>query len=177
MSMKFMARLRWLVTLMFTLTVSMWANPSWAELVHYELTATAAKVNLSGKRDVDFAIKINGSIPAPTLVFDEGDTAEIVVRNKLREELSMHWHGILLPPEMDGVPYVTTPPIMPGKSFTFKFKIRQHGTFWYHSHTKLQEQRGTYGAIVINPQTKTFDYDKDLGLGRQESWLKVVSSL
>ena len=164
MSMKLLVRLRWLFTLMFTLTVSMWANPSWAELVHYELTATAAKVNLSGKRDVDFAIKINGSIPAPTLVFDEGDTAEIVVRNKLREELSMHWHGILLPPEMDGVPYVTTPPIMPGKSYTFKFKIRQHGTFWYHSHTKLQEQRGAYGAIVVNPQTRTFDYDKDLVL-------------
>jgi len=164
MSMKFLARLRLLFTLLFTLTVSMWANPSWAELVHYELTATAAKVNLSGKREVDFAIKINGSIPAPTLVFDEGDTAEIVVRNKLREELSIHWHGIILPPEMDGVPYVTTPPIMPGKSYTFKFKIRQHGTFWYHSHTKLQEQRGTYGAIVINPRTKTFDYDKDLVL-------------
>ena len=162
MSMKFPARLRLLFTLMFTLTVSLWANPSCAELVHYELTATAAKVNLSGKRNVDFAIKINGSIPAPTLVFDEGDTAEIVVRNKLREELSIHWHGILLPPEMDGVPYVTNPPIMPGKSYTFKFKIRQHGTFWYHSHTKLQEQRGTYGAIVINPRTKTFDYDKDL---------------
>lgn len=89
---------------------------------------------------------LNGSIPAPTLEFTEGDEAEIIVKNEIPDdELSVHWHGILLDPYMDGVPYVNTPPIFPGKSFTYKFKIRQHGTYWYHSHTNVQEQKGVYG--------------------------------
>jgi FtsP/CotA-like multicopper oxidase with cupredoxin domain len=78
------------------------------------------------------------------------------------DELSIHWHGILLDPLMDGVPYVTTPPIYPGKSFTFKFKLRQHGTYWYHSHTNVQEQKGIFGAIVIHPKIKQIKYDRDL---------------
>lgn len=134
-----------------------------AETVRYDLTATREKINLSGKKEVDWALMINGSIPAPTLEFTEGDDAEITVHNKLAsEEVSLHWHGILLPPEMDGVSYVNTPPIHPGKSHTFRFKIRQHGTYWYHSHTMLQEQKGVFGAIVIHPRKKTLDSTKDL---------------
>jgi FtsP/CotA-like multicopper oxidase with cupredoxin domain len=134
-----------------------------AKTVHYELTARQKTVNLSGKEQVDFAIAINDQIPAPVLQFTEGDEAEIVVKNEVpKEELSIHWHGILLPPEMDGVPYVTTPPIKSGESFTFRFKIRQSGTYWYHSHTNVQEQKGVYGAFIIHPKAKPFSYDKEV---------------
>lgn len=134
-----------------------------AKTVRYELVASRQLVNLSGKQSVDFALSLNGQIPAPTLVFTEGDEAEVTVVNKIEnQEVSIHWHGILLPTEMDGVPYVTTPPIKSGSSFTFKFKIRQNGTYWYHSHTGLQEQKGVYGAIVIHPQKTQMAVDKDL---------------
>lgn len=136
-----------------------------AKTVRYELVATKGKINLSGKKTVDFALMINGTVPAPTLEFTEGDDAEIVLKNEIPDdELSIHWHGMLLDPYMDGVPYVNTPPIFPGESFTFKFKIRQHGTYWYHSHTNVQEQKGLYGAIVIHPKEKKIKYDKDLVL-------------
>ena len=134
-----------------------------AKTVRYELTATKGKINVSGKTEVDFALMLNGGIPAPTLEFTEGDDAEIVLKNEIPDdELSVHWHGILLDPYMDGVPYVNTPPIFPGQSYTFKFNIRQHGTYWYHSHTNVQEQKGLYGAIVIHPKEKKIQYDKDL---------------
>jgi CopA family copper-resistance protein len=134
-----------------------------AKTVHYDLVATKGEVNLSGKETVDFALMLNGTIPSPTLEFTEGDDAEIKVTNRIPDdELSIHWHGILLPTEMDGVPYVTTPPIRPGESFTFKFKIRQHGTFWYHSHTNVQEQKGVYGAFIIHPKERKTKYDKDV---------------
>ncbi len=134
-----------------------------AKVVRYELTATKGQINLSGKKTVDFALMLNGSVPSPTLEFTEGDDAEIVVKNEIPDdELSVHWHGILLDPYMDGVPYVNTPPIFPGQQYTFKFKIRQHGTYWYHSHTNVQEQKGIYGAIVIHPKEKKIKYDKDL---------------
>ncbi|MFP5491433.1 MAG: multicopper oxidase domain-containing protein [Bacteriovoracia bacterium] len=134
-----------------------------ARVVHYELTATKGKINLSGKMEVDFALMLNGGIPSPTLEFTEGDEAEIVVTNNIPDdELSIHWHGILLDPAMDGVPYVNTPPIPSGEKFTFKFKLRQHGTYWYHSHTNVQEQKGVYGAIVIHPREKKIKADQDL---------------
>ncbi|MEW6055506.1 MAG: multicopper oxidase domain-containing protein [Bdellovibrionota bacterium] len=134
-----------------------------AKTVHYELTIKNEKVNLSGKKTVDFALTVNGGIPAPTLEFTEGDEAEIVVKNRIPDqETSVHWHGILLPPEMDGVPYVNSPPIKSGEDYTFRFKIRQHGTYWYHSHTMTQEQEGVYGALVIHPKKKTIAYDKDV---------------
>lgn len=133
-----------------------------AKTVRYELTVRNEKVNLSGKKEVDFALTVNGGIPAPTLEFTEGDDAEILVKNEIpKEEVSIHWHGILLPPEEDGVAYVNTPPIYPGKSRLFKFKIRQSGTYWYHSHTAVQEQKGVYGALIIHPKKKAFAYDKD----------------
>lgn len=134
-----------------------------AKTVRYELIATKGKINLSGKKSVDFAIMLNGSVPSPTLEFTEGDEAEITVINKIPDdEVSIHWHGLLLDPYMDGVPYVNTPPIKPGTQFTFRFKIRQHGTYWYHSHTNVQEQKGVYGAFIIHPKEKSITYDKDL---------------
>lgn len=133
-----------------------------AKTVRYELTIRNEKVNLSGKKEVDFALTVNGGIPAPTLEFTEGDDAEILVKNEIpNEEVSIHWHGILLPPEEDGVAYVNTPPIHPGTSRLFKFKIRQNGTYWYHSHTAVQEQKGVYGAFIIHPKKKAIQYDKD----------------
>ncbi|MFL5783508.1 MAG: multicopper oxidase domain-containing protein [Bacteriovoracaceae bacterium] len=146
------------------------ASPAFAKVVRYELKIGREKVNLSGKKSVDFALAVNHSIPAPTLEFTEGDEAEIVVVNDSDEdEVSIHWHGILLDPYMDGVPYVNTPPIYPGKSHTFKFKLRQHGTYWYHSHTNVQEQKGVYGAIVIHPKERKISYDRDI-VGVLSDW-------
>lgn len=134
-----------------------------AKTVRYELNINRESVNLSGKRSVDFALAVNHKIPAPVLEFTEGDDAEIVVKNESDEdEVSVHWHGILLDPYMDGVPYVNTPPIYPGKSHTFRFRLRQHGTYWYHSHTNVQEQKGVYGAIIIHPEKKNVTYDRDI---------------
>lgn len=118
--------------------------------VRYDLTVSDTLVQYSGKTRK--AIAVNGQIPMPTLYFTEGDTAEVVVYNKLHHETSVHWHGLLLPNEQDGVPYLTTAPIKPHGRHTFSFVIRQHGTYWYHSHTMLQEQIGMYGAIVIHPR-------------------------
>lgn len=151
--------------ILFALFAAFLALPTaaFAKTVKYELNIAKGSVNLSGKEAVDFALMVNGGIPAPALEFTEGDDAEITVRNGLSdEEVSVHWHGILLPPEEDGVAYVNTPPIFPGKSHTFRFKIRQHGTYWYHSHTMVQEQKGVYGAFIIHPKEKKIAYDKDL---------------
>lgn len=154
-----MRTLHWLIFSFVTLLVSV---PAFAKTVRYELVVRNEKVNLSGKKEVDFALTVNGGIPAPTLEFTEGDDAEILVKNEIpNEEVSIHWHGILLPPEEDGVAYVNTPPIHAGKSRLFKFKIRQNGTYWYHSHTAVQEQKGVYGALVIHPRKKAIAYDKD----------------
>jgi len=97
-------------------------------------------------------LTVNGSVPGPVLRFAEGDIARIRVRNRLAEETSIHWHGVLVPPGMDGVPLISFPPIAPGATFTYEFPIRQSGTYWYHSHTALQEQVGVYGALVIDHQ-------------------------
>ena len=100
------------------------------------------------------AIAVNGQIPMPTLTFTEGDTAEIYVHNLLKEETSLHWHGLFLPNKEDGVPYVTQMPIKPGATYLYKFPIIQHGTHWYHSHTELQEQIGMYGAFIMNKRNE-----------------------
>jgi FtsP/CotA-like multicopper oxidase with cupredoxin domain len=147
-----------------TLLLLFFSTSIFAKTVHYELTIKNQPVNMSGKKQVDFSLTVNGGIPAPTLEFTEGDDAEIVVRNELansNEDVSIHWHGILLPPLEDGVPFVNTPPIYPGKSRTFKFPIRQSGTYWYHSHTMLQEQKGVFGAIVIHPKKESISADKE----------------
>jgi FtsP/CotA-like multicopper oxidase with cupredoxin domain len=136
--------------LVFTTCFLLLAGAVSAEVVEYELVVTETTLAPAGKpRQV---LAINGSIPGPVLRFREGDTARVTVRNQLKEEsTSIHWHGLLLPNEMDGVPYVTTPPINPGKSHEFTFPLTHAGTYWYHSHTGLQEQRGMYGSIVVEP--------------------------
>jgi len=100
------------------------------------------------------AIAVNGQIPMPTLIFTEGDTAEFFIHNELSEETSIHWHGLVLPNAMDGVPYLTTPPIKPHTTQIHRFALIQNGTYWYHSHTKLQEQSGMYGAFIIHKKEK-----------------------
>ncbi|MBW0176654.1 MAG: multicopper oxidase domain-containing protein [Sediminibacterium sp.] len=116
----------------------------------YHLYVTDTLVNYTGKKAKGVAI--NGSIPAPTLYFTEGDSAEIHVHNLMHMETSIHWHGLILPNEQDGVPYLTTAPIKEHSTHIFRFPIVQQGTYWYHSHTMLQEQSGMYGAIVIQPK-------------------------
>jgi FtsP/CotA-like multicopper oxidase with cupredoxin domain len=115
--------------------------------VRYDLTIDHKTVNYSGKKV--HAIAVNGQIPGPTLEFTEGDIAEIHVKNNLHELSSVHWHGILLPNEQDGVPFLTTTPIKPMGTHVFRFPIKQSGTYWYHSHSNLQEQKGLYGALII----------------------------
>ncbi len=117
--------------------------------VEYDLYVTDTMVNFTGKRR--HAIAINGHIPAPILEFTEGDTAIIRVHNMMKMETSIHWHGLLLPNIEDGVPYLTTSPVEAGKTYTFTFPLIQSGTYWYHSHTMVQEQSGLYGSIVIHP--------------------------
>lgn len=128
----------------------------------YTITISEETVNKAGKEVK--GMTINGSIPGPTLEFTEGEYAVIYVKNEMSEETSIHWHGLLLPNFYDGVPYLTTPPIEPGHTQKYEFAIKQSGTYWYHSHTMLQEQSGVYGSIVIQPKEKTLNYDKELVL-------------
>lgn len=130
-----------------------------ADTREYNLVIRYQNINITG-RNVQ-AMTVNDSIPGPTLSFKVGDTARIHVRNEMDVETSVHWHGILLPNLQDGVPYVTTPPIMPGGTFTYEFPITHSGTYWYHSHTGLQEQRGVFGSIVIEPETLPVKVDID----------------
>jgi len=134
---------------------------NWPERI-YDLTIDYKTVNFTGK-DVQ-AMTINGGIPGPNLEFNEGEFAIINVTNKMDVETSIHWHGMILPNFHDGVPYLTTPPIRPGETFQYKFALKQSGTYWYHSHTGLQEQRGVYGSLQINPKETDLEYDKDLVL-------------
>ena len=130
-----------------------------AKIVEYELTIARKEVNITEKPAQ--GMTINGGIPGPTLRFKEGDIARIHVHNKMSVETSIHWHGLLVPPDMDGVPYVSFPPIAANTTFTYEFPIRQSGTYWYHSHTSLQEQSGVYGSIVIEPRQKRLHADRD----------------
>lgn len=128
----------------------------------HTITLRESTVNKAGK-DVK-GMTVNGTIPGPTLEFTEGEYAVIYVKNEMNVETSVHWHGLLLPNFYDGVPYLNTPPIEPGHTQKYEFPIKQSGTYWYHSHTMLQEQSGVYGAIVIHPKEKKMDYDKELVL-------------
>ena len=116
--------------------------------------------NLTGRARV--ATVVNGSLPAPTLRWREGDTVTIRVRNELAEHTSIHWHGLVLPANMDGVPGLSFHGIAPGETFTYRFPVRQSGTYWYHSHSAFQEQTGLYGALVIEPrEPEPFTYDRE----------------
>ncbi|MFD1363219.1 multicopper oxidase family protein [Lentibacillus salinarum] len=113
----------------------------------------------------------NGSAPGPTLVAEEGDTVEITVHNSLPEATSVHWHGLEVPNDMDGVPLVQdSPKIKPGESFTYKFTLEQSGTYMYHSHTKVskQELMGLTGSFVIQPKKQNEQVDRDIVMMLQE---------
>jgi FtsP/CotA-like multicopper oxidase with cupredoxin domain len=125
-------------------------TPSFSETVQYDITIGYKQMNFTGKTVT--AMTLNDTIPGPTLKFKEGDFAIVNIHNSMDVETSVHWHGILLPNRQDGVPYVNNPPIEPSQTVKFQFPIKQTGTFWYHSHTGLQEQRGVYGGIVISPK-------------------------
>ncbi len=115
--------------------------------VRYDLFVKDTLVNFTGKPAR--AIATNGKLLAPTLYFTEGDTAEIYLHNQLKENAGLHWHGVILPNEMDGVPYLTTKEVRPGETHLYKFRVSQNGTYWYHSHEGLQEQIGMNGMLVF----------------------------
>ncbi len=117
----------------------------------FNLTIANTLVNITGEERL--ATTINGTIPGPTLHWKEGDTVTIKVKNLLKEETSLHWHGIILPYQMDGAPQISFNGIAPGETFTYQFKVKQSGTYWYHSHSEMQEQTGLYGSIIIDPAT------------------------
>lgn len=127
-------------------------NDAMAEVVEYVFDIDYVTVNYTGK-DVK-AMAVGGSIPAPTIEASVGDTLRVTFNNKMDVESSIHWHGILLPNDQDGVPHLNTPPIEAGGSFTYEFPVTHSGTYWYHSHTALQEQLGVYGGIVFHPRKK-----------------------
>ncbi|QOD14021.1 copper resistance system multicopper oxidase [Psychrobacter sp. 28M-43] len=116
----------------------------------FDLYVSKKLVTVNGKSSM--ATLINDSLPAPTLKMQEGDTVTIRVHNQMNESTSIHWHGLLVPFEMDGVPGISFDGIPANSTFTYKFKLKQSGTYWYHSHSGFQEQTGMLGAIVIEPK-------------------------
>lgn len=145
-----------------------------------DLVIAEAPVNFTGV--VRMATTINGSIPAPTLRLREGDEVTIRVTNRLPVSTSIHWHGILLPYQMDGVPGISFPGIAPGETFTYRFKLRQSGTYWYHSHSGFQEMTGMYGALIIEPRNgesirANRDYVVQLSDWTDEDPMRVLGKL
>jgi len=150
--------------------LGLWRTPVWAlnssgqvnELsgTDFELFIGETPVNFTGQPRT--AMTINSSLPGPLLRWREGDTVTLRVRNQLKADTSIHWHGILLPANMDGVPGLSFKGIEPGGVYVYQFKVRQHGTYWYHSHSGLQEQAGVYGPLVIDArEPEPFQYDRD----------------
>lgn len=127
----------------------------------FNLSIEKIAVNITGNPSI--AKTINGMLSGPTLRWKEGDTVTINVTNNLNEDTSIHWHGIILPASMDGVPgFSNFNGIKPGETFTYKFPILQSGTYWYHSHSGFQEQEGVFGAIIIEPKIKDpYEYDRE----------------
>ncbi len=123
--------------------------PTLLQGMEFDLTIDNMSVNFTGA--AASATVINGSIPGPILRWKEGSTVTIRVTNRLQVPTSLHWHGILVPFEMDGVPGFSFPGIAPGETFVYRFKVKQSGTYWYHSHSGFQEQTGLYGALIIDP--------------------------
>ena len=157
------------------LGASAWSSRGWAQNAdadgglpgvpilrgsEFDLVVANTPVNFTGNSGM--ATAINGSIPAPTLHWREGETVTLRVTNKLPVSTSIHWHGIILPYQMDGVPGISFAGIAPGETFTYRFKVGQSGTYWYHSHSAFQEITGMYGAIVVEPAGgKTIRADRD----------------
>ncbi|OKH86579.1 copper resistance system multicopper oxidase [Thalassospira sp. TSL5-1] len=145
-------------TLMAALAVVVLSLPAQAK--PYELSVDYVDIETNGTKTA--GIGYNGSSPGPTLRFREGEEAEIRVTNNLDETTSIHWHGLILPYQMDGVPGISFPGIKPGESFTYRFPVQQNGTYWFHSHSGFQEPDGAYGAIIIEPKSRDpFRYDRE----------------
>jgi CopA family copper-resistance protein len=132
----------------------------------FDLVIDELPVNFTGR--IRPGVAVNGSVPAPTLRWREGTTVELRVRNALRpgsihgRQTSIHWHGILLPANMDGVPGMSFDGIGPGETYRYRFELRQSGTYWYHSHSGFQEQAGLYGALIVDPAgPEPFDCQRD----------------
>ena len=126
------------------------AEPTILTGTHFDLTIERLTTNITGKPAP--VIAVNGSHPAPTLRWRQGDDVTLAVTNKLSESTSIHWHGIRTPPEMDGVPGLSFPGIAPGETFHYRIPVRQYGSYWYHSHSGFQEQIGHAGALIIDPE-------------------------
>jgi len=126
----------------------------------FDLVIAPMRVNLTGKESI--ATTVNGLLPGPIIKLKEGDDVTIRVTNRLDEMTTIHWHGIILDSGMDGVPGISFPGIAPGETFVHRFKVVQHGTYWYHAHT-LAEQTGVYGALIIEPRDASNDmtFDRD----------------
>ncbi|MGJ7515577.1 copper resistance system multicopper oxidase [Pseudomonas baetica] len=150
--------------------LGLWRTPVWAITSpgepqvlagsDFELFIGETAVNITGNPRT--AMTINGSLPGPLLRWREGDTVTLRVKNRLKDSTSIHWHGILLPANMDGVPGLSFKGIEPGGVYVYQFKVRQNGTYWYHSHSGLQEQVGVYGPLVIDAKDpEPFQYDRD----------------
>jgi CopA family copper-resistance protein len=126
----------------------------------FELNIGYQIVNMTGKEKL--ATTVNGSLPAPTLRWKEGEIVTIRVTNNLSHDSSIHWHGMILPTQMDGVPGFSFAGIKPGETYEYKFQVNQSGTYWYHSHSGFQEQTGLYGSIIIDPkEPDPVSYDRD----------------
>jgi CopA family copper-resistance protein len=117
---------------------------------HFELTIDRLPVNFTGHAAT--AIAVNGSVPGPLIRWREGDTVTLAVTNRMRVPTSIHWHSLRVPTDMDGVPGLSFPGIAPGETFVYRFPVKQHGTAWYHSHTRFQEQSGLSGPLIIEPR-------------------------
>ncbi|WP_063911081.1 copper resistance system multicopper oxidase [Pseudomonas sp. p21] len=150
--------------------LGMWRTPVWAVTspgqpnvlsgTDFDLYIGELPVNITGAART--AMAINGSIPGPILRWREGDTVTLRVRNRLQQDTSIHWHGIILPANMDGVPGLSFHGIAPDGMYEYRFKVQQNGTYWYHSHSGFQEQVGVYGALVIDAkEPEPFTYDRD----------------
>lgn len=140
----------WMMVLLGIMIIS---APASAKVSEFNLTIERSLVNITGKPIRK--ITVNGHLPAPTLRFSEGDDVVIHVTNNLDEYSSIHWHGLILPGEMDGVPgFNKFPGIKPNSTFTYRFKVKQTGTYWYHAHSMGQEQDGLFGSIITSPSGK-----------------------
>jgi len=152
--------------------LGLWRTPAWAQEGNlpaqwktlagsdFDLRIGETPMNFTGAARLAFTV--NGSVPAPTLRWTEGDTVTLRVANTLDEDASIHWHGIVLPANMDGVPGLSFHGIRPRGTYVYRFKVRQGGTYWYHSHSGFQEQQGLYGPLIIDPrEPEPFKYDRE----------------
>ena len=152
--------------------LGVWRQPVWAvagpapsdqavlPATQFDLIIDSLVVSFSGRERT--AMAVNGGIPGPLLRWREGDTVTLRVHNRLPQDTSIHWHGILLPANMDGVPGFSFPGIAPDGFYEYRFPVKQSGTYWYHSHSAFQEQLGVYGPLVIDPlEPEPFEYERD----------------